>query len=67
MNGPSKVEITRAIDTIENRLQVAADDYNDITMWNEEDYLGCDSFIGTYQEWVDDAFDDLRVLLGVGI
>jgi hypothetical protein len=62
-----KVKISSAIDTIEHRLKTASKDYHNTQQWDEVQYMGSDPFVGTYQEWIEDALDDLRDLLGVGL
>lgn len=64
---PTKLEMVRAINEIQTRLEIASKDFNNSTWWEHEKYLGGDSFDGTYQEWIDDSFDELRTLLGLGL
>ena len=63
----TKVDLLRAIDTIEHRLATASKDYHNSEQWESEEYLSGDSFVGTYQEWIDASFDDLRDLLEIGV
>jgi hypothetical protein len=63
----TKVDLLRAIDTIEHRLETASKHYHNSEQWNSEEYLSGDSFVGTYQEWIDASFDDLRDLLEIGV
>jgi hypothetical protein len=63
----TKVDLLRAIDTIEHRLETASKHYRNSEEWNSEEYLCGDSFVGTYQEWLDASFDDLRDLLEIGV
>ena len=63
----TKVELLRAIDTIEHRLETASKDYHNSQYWSHEQYLSSGSFVGTYQEWIDASFDDLRDLLEIGV
>tara|TARA_R110000796_G_scaffold87922_2_gene189349 strand:- start:173 stop:436 length:264 start_codon:yes stop_codon:yes gene_type:complete len=63
----TKVDLLRAIDTIEHRLVTASKDYHNSEQWESEEYLSGDSFVGTYQEWIDASFDDLRDLLEIGV
>jgi|TARA_R110000851_G_C12973754_1_gene555582 hypothetical protein len=59
----NRTKILEAIDTVDHRLETASKDFHDSTRWNEEDYLGGDSFVGTYQDWIDAALDDIRDLV----
>jgi hypothetical protein len=63
----TKVDLLRAIDTIEHRLVTASKDYHNSQLWEDMEYLSGDSFVGTYQEWIDASFDDLRDLLEIGV
>jgi hypothetical protein len=63
----TKVELLRAIDTIEHRLDTASKHYHNSEQWNSEEYLGDDWMQGTYQDWIDASFDDLRDLLEIGV
>jgi hypothetical protein len=55
-------KIINAIDTVEHRIECASKSYNDSTIWCDRDTSEGDGFIGTYQEWIDQAFDELRDL-----
>jgi len=55
-------ELLRAIDLVEHRIERTSTAYNDSTIWNDRDTLEGDGFIGTYQDWIDQAFGELRVL-----
>jgi hypothetical protein len=62
----TKVDLLKAIDTVEHRLVTASKDYHNSEQWESEPYLGGDSFVGTYQDWIDVALNDLRSLVFTG-
>lgn len=55
-------KLISAIETVEHRVECASKAYNDSTLWCDRDTCEGDGFIGTYQEWIDQAFDYLRDL-----
>jgi hypothetical protein len=62
----TKVDLMRAIDTVEHRLVTASKDYHNSQLWEDMEYLGGDSFVGTYQDWIDASLNDLRSLVFTG-
>jgi len=57
----SRSELLRAIDTLDHRLERAMSAYHNVEQWDTEEVCEGDGFfIGTYSEWIDAAFANLR-------
>ena len=57
---PDKTKILQLINQLEHRLERASKAYNNTQDWEQEtdEY---DGFVGSYHEWIDQAFSELRV------
>jgi len=55
----SRTKLQQLIDQLEHRIERASRSYHNIQDWCQDASEG-DTFVGSYNDWIDEAFLDLR-------
>ena len=55
-----RTKLQKLIDQLDHRLDLASKAYHNTREWLDNDVCEGDGFLGTYDEWIEQAFAELR-------